>query len=562
MKFFPKTELEKAVYDILKKKIDKEDISLETPPDEKLGDVAFPCFVLAKKTKKPPLEVSKEISENLKTGGMIKEIKQAGPYVNFFGDWEQLGNHVLESIKKEGRNFGKGKGNLTYLLEVFQANPFKSFHIGHVKNAVFGEAINRILLFNGFKTATVNFSGDVGTHVAKWLWYYKNFYKGEIPKEDFSKWTGDIYAAACEKVEEKPGYKEEVAEINRLIDRQDPAILPVWKDIRKRCYDDYERIADELGVSVEQWYPESITVEEGKKVVRKLVNEGKLQVSDGAVIANLEKYNLGVLVFLKNDGTPLYAAKDAGLLQIKKRNHKVDKFLYVVASEHDLYFKQLFKVYELSGIAKPGDHIHVSYGLVTLKEGKMASRLGNVIVYEDLKNEMIKRAKQEIEQRNPNLKNKEEVSRMIAFGAMKFTMLNIDNVKPIKFDWDEALDLQGKTGPYIQYTHARMCSLLKKAGKKGEINASLLTHEKEVSLLRYLAKFPKTVSDAYSELKPLIIVNYVFELATKFNEFYQFVPVIKAEDKIMKSRLGLVGGVKQVLLNGMWILGIKGPEEM
>ncbi len=556
------SELENDVKNVLGKTVEKKDIMLETPPDEKMGDVAFPCFVLAKEMKKSPTEIAKELSEKIKPGGLIKEIKPIGPYLNFFGDWEQLGNNVLESIKKKEKNFGKGGGGLTYLLEVFQANPFKSFHIGHVKNAVFGEAINRILLFNGFKTITVNFSGDVGTHVAKWLWYYKKFYKGEIPKENFSKWSGELYATACEKVEEKEEYKEEVAEINRLVDKKDSSILPLWKKIRDLCYDDLKKIKDELDVSVEQWYPESETVEEGKKVVNKLVEKGILEVSDGAVIANLEKYNLGVLLFLKNDGSPLYAAKDSGLLHMKKRDHKVDKFLYVVASEHDLYFKQLFKIYELAGFSKPGDNIHISFGLVTLKEGKMASRLGNVIVYEDLKNEMVKRAKQEIEQRNPNLKNKDKVAKMIAFGAMKFTMLNIDNVKPIKFDWDEALDLQGKTGPYVQYTHARMYSLLKKAEIEGIIDASLLKHEKEISLLRQLSKFPQTVDNAYKELKPLIIVNYVYELAAKFNEFYQFVPVIKADEETRKARLGLVEGVEQVLENGMWILGIEAPEEM
>ncbi|MBN2101594.1 MAG: arginine--tRNA ligase [Candidatus Aenigmarchaeota archaeon] len=555
-------ELEKAVRNILKKEVDEKDIALETPPNEKMGDFAFPCFTLSKKMKKSPVNIAKELADKIRPSGMIDEVKPVGPYLNFFADWEKLGKNILESIKNDGNDYGKGEGGLTYLLEVFQANPFKSFHIGHVKNAVFGEAINRILLFNGFKTITVNFSGDVGTHVAKWLWYFKKFYKDEIPKEDFSKWAGEIYASACEKAEEKEEYKEEVAEINRLVDRKDSSIMDLWKNIRDLCYDDLKKIKDELGVSVEKWYPESETVAEGKKVVKELIEKGILEESDGAYIANLEKYNLGVLVFMRNDGTPLYAAKDAGLLHIKKKDHKVDKFLYVVASEHELYFKQLFKVYELAGFSKPDDNIHISYGLVTLKEGKMASRLGNVIVYEDLKNEMIKRAKEEIEKRNPDLENKDEIARIVAFGAMKFTMLNIDNVKPIKFDWDEALDMQGRTGPYIQYTHARICSLLRKAEAGGTIDASLLKDEKEISLLRHLSKFGQIVEDAGRELKPLIITNYVYELASKFNEFYQFVPVIKADEDVKKARIGLIEAVKQVLGNGMWILGIEGPEEM
>ncbi|NOX71486.1 MAG: arginine--tRNA ligase [Candidatus Micrarchaeota archaeon] len=557
-----RNEIEKEILGILKEHLETDDIVLEKPPSEKMGDVAFPCFALAKKMKKSPVEIARDLSEKIKPSGFVKSVSAQGPYLNFSADWGALGTEVLRKVFEQKGDFGKGKGSETVLIETFQANPFKSFHIGHIKNAVFGEAIRRITMFNGHKTITVNFSGDVGTHVAKWLWYYTKFYKGDVPKENFNKWAGDIYAAACEKADEDPSYKEEIEEMNRLIDRRDASIMRVWQEMRDLSYDDYRKIAKELGATVEKWYPESVCEEPGKKKALELLEMGVLKKSDGAVIADLENEGLGVLIFLKKDGTALYAAKDLGLLTLKKRDFEADRFFYIVGSEQELYFKQLFRVYEFAGLSKPGENVHVVHGLVTLKEGKMASRLGNVISYDELKSEMVKRAREEIEKRNPALKNKDEVSKIIAFGAIKFSMLNIDNVKPIKFDWDEALDLQGKTGPYIQYVHARICSILRKAEDEPLADASLLSHEKEVSLLRHLAAFPQAVSTAYRELKPLIITSYVYDLAAKFNEFYQFVPVLKADENVRRARLGLVSAVKQVLENGMWILGIDAPEEM
>ena len=553
--------LEKSVLSLIEKHVDKKDIAFESPPSEKMGDVAFPCFALAKKMKKSPAEIAKDLSEKIAPSGFVKSVAAQGPYLNFLGDWGKIGTDVIRSVLEKGKDFGRHEGALTYLMDVFQANPFKSFHIGHVKNAVFGETIRRILVFNGHKTITVNYSGDVGTHVAKWLWYFRKFYEGEIPEKDFSYWAGQIYAKACEKVEEKEEYKDEVEELNRLIDRRDPSIIPVWKNIRERCYADYRRIAQELGADVRYWYPESICEEPGKRMALKLLDMGVLEKSDGAVIANLEKEGLGILVFLKKDGTALYAAKDLGLLALKKQ-HKFDKLIYIIGSEQELYLKQLFTVFEKGRLSGRDDNIHVSYGLVTLKEGKMASRLGNVIVYDDLKRKMTELALSEIRKRNPELKNREKVAKMIAFGAIKFSMLNIDNSKPIKFDWDEALDLQGKTGPYIQYAHARICSILRKAEDEASIDASLLVDEKEISILRHLFRFPHAVKAAYRELKPLVMTSYIYELAAKFNEFYQEIPVLKADENIRRARLGLVNAVKQVLENGMWILGMDAPEEM
>ena len=543
---------------------------LEKPPENIDADLSFPCFELAKELKKNPVEIAKELASKIKSKH-LKETKALGPYVNFYIDWSVIGGFVLEEILKKKSKYGSvSAGNRSedrfrpshenIIMDVYQANPFKSFHIGHVRNAVLGESIRRLLEFTGRKTATVSYNGDVGTHVARWLWYYNNFHKGEVPKENFIKWAGQIYAESSKKSEENEKYKEEISEVNRKLDKRDPKLLEEWQKFRKMCYDSFEKIAKEMQVKVDHNMPESECEEPGKQLVKKLFQEGKLTESEGAIGIDLKKYGLGFFILLKSDGTALYSTKDFGLLQLKSKLGKFDKFLYVVGSEQDLYFQQLFKTYEILKL-NSAEHHHISHGLVTLKEGKMASRLGNVILYEDLRDEMIEMALQQIEEKNPQLKNKKEASRKIAFAAIKFPMLVIENHKFIKFDWDQALDINGRSGPYLQYTSVRANKILEKA-KLEKFDASLLKENAELDILKKLAEFPDVVLKSANSYSPYILANYLFELAQNFNTFYQSTPVLQAEPKLKKARLALVESVSVVLEKGLDLLGIEVPEEM
>ena len=552
-------------------KLDVKNTRLEKPPENIDADLSFPCFDLAKELKKNPVEIAKDISSKLKIKN-IKEVKPLGPYVNFYIDWEKIGSVVLSEILKNKEKYGSSSaGNRSadrfrpshenVIMDVYQANPFKSFHIGHIRNAIFGESVRRLLEFTGRKTTTVTYNGDVGVHVARWLWYYNNFYKGSVPKENFTKWAGQIYAESSKKMEEDKKYEEEMNEVNRKMDRRDPKLMEEWKRFRQMCYDDYEKIAKELQVKVDHNIPESECEEPGKKLVKELYSQSKLVNSEGAIGIDLKKYNLGFFILLKSDGTALYSTKDFGLRQLKNKLGKFDKFLYVVGSEQDLYFQQLFKVYEILGFSH-GEHKHLSYGLVTLKEGKMASRLDNVILYEDLRDEMVKMALEQIDAKNPDLKNKKEVAKQVAFAAIKFQMLSIENQKFIKFDWEQAIDINGRSGPYLQYTTVRANKILEKEKPPIKFDGSLLKEKSEIEILKHLAEFPETVKRSAENYSPHILTNYLFDLAQKFNTFYQSIQVLKAEQETKSARLALVKAVSIVLENGLDLLGIEIPKEM
>ena len=338
---------------------------IEKPPENIDADLSFPCFDLAKELKKSPVGIAKDFSTKLKPK-YVKEVKPLGPYVNFHVDWGKYGEKILQDVLKKKEKYGSESIKENIIMDVYQANPFKSFHIGHIRNAVFGECARRLLEFTGRKITTVSYNGDVGVHVARWLWYYNKFFKGEYPSENFTKWAGQIYAESSKKVEENKDYEQEVNEINRKLDQRDKTLILEWKKFRQLCYDDFEKIAKELQVKVDRNIPESECEELGKEVVKKLFKDGKLVESSGAIGIDLKAQELGFFILLKSDGTALYSTKDFGLLQLKGKIGKFDKFLYVVGSEQELYFKQLFKVYGILGLSNV-EHRHVSHGLVTLK---------------------------------------------------------------------------------------------------------------------------------------------------------------------------------------------------
>ncbi|MBU3957677.1 MAG: arginine--tRNA ligase, partial [Nanoarchaeota archaeon] len=304
--------------------------------------------------------------------------------------------------------------------------------------------------------------------------------------------------------------------------------------------------------------------EPGKKLVMKFLDRGGLEKSDGAIVIDLEKYGLGVFILLKSDGTALYSTKDFGLFELKRKKFKFDKSLYVVASEQDFYFRQLFKAFEVLEMPGWEKCFHVSYGIVKLQEGKMSSRLGTVVLYEDLRDEAIKRVLQIIEEKNPELRDKEAVAKKIALGALKFAMLSVENARDIVFDWERALDFEGRSGPYLQYAYARACGILREAKKfPKEYDASLLADSAEIALMKKIAQFPNAAAGAAKDYSPHIIANYLVELAQSFNTFYNKLPVLKAETaELRDARLKLVESARIVLKSGLQLLGIEALERM
>lgn len=544
-------------------KLKKEElVNLVTvPPDSKLGDFAFPCFKLGKN----PKEEAEKLKKKIKPPKFISKLEVVGPYLNFFLNQSVLTEETLTKIQKEKKEFGKSKTKKeTIMVEFFHANTHKGVHIGHIRNISLGAAITNLLENIGKKVIRVNYQGDIGPHVAKCLWGYLHT-KSKEPEKHKGIWLGKLYSEASKKIKKNPKLKEEIDELNTQIYQHDKKIEPLWKKTKKWCLDDFSDLYKDFGVKFDRLYFESEASPVGIKVFQKLLKKKIAKKSEGAIIVDLKKFGLDVYVGITSQGNPTYQVKDLGLAELKQKDFKFDKSVHVVGAEQKLYFKQVFKTFELMKSPLAGKSTHISYGLVMLPEGKMSSREGTMVLYHDLFNKLIELSKKEIKKRHKKLSKEETEKRakIISFGALKFSMISKDNNRDVVFDWDQALSFEGETGPYVQYAHARACSVLKKAKKPtGNVNSGFLKETQEKTIVNLLSKFPETIKDAAENYRPHTICRYLIELAQSFNEFYHQCPVISEDKELMKARLSLVEAVKVVLAEGLGLLGIKSPEEM
>ena len=452
------------------------------------------------------------------------------------------------------------------MVEFFHANTHKAVHIGHIRNICLGEALSRIFEFNGFDVIRVNYQGDIGPHVAKCLWGVLNF-KEKHPEKKKSLWLGEIYMRANEKIEKNPGLEQDVKAILKKIYDGDKELVKLWKETRKWCLDEFEELYTEFDVKFDRLFFESDMEFPAREIAKELVKKGIAEESDGAIIVNLEKYGLGIFVLLTKEGTALYSSKDIVLAKLKFSEYSPDKSIHVVGNEQRLHFKQLFKTLELIGMKEIAEKSHhLAYGLVMLPTGKMSSRLGNMVHYENLKQQLAELAGKEVEKRhsewNPN--KKEKTAKSIAFAALKFGMLNRENNRDLIFDWEQALRFEGETGPYVQYAYARICSILRKHGKGAEKgNPGLLEKKEEEKIVCLLSQFPGIAAEAAENYKPLNVAKFLIELSQALNEFYHSCPVLQEEDKgLRNARIALIIAARQVLGNGLNLLSMDALEEM
>ncbi|MBI5347149.1 MAG: arginine--tRNA ligase, partial [Candidatus Aenigmarchaeota archaeon] len=463
--------------------------SVVTPPKEISADLALPCFPLGKN----PAETAKKLSEKkIPKGSLIKEVRQAGPYLNFYIDESRFSKLVLKEVMAKKERYGKGgKKKAKVMVEFSQANTHKAFHVGHIRGTTLGESLARILEYWGNDVIRANYQGDTGMHVSKWIWCYQKYHSEEKPKKDES-WIASIYVDAVKKLAENPELQKEVDEINIKLDsRKDKKLLDLWKKTRKLSLDAFEKIYDQLGTHFDEYYFESQVEKEGKRIALGLVKTGVAEKSEGAIIINLENYGLGVWVLLRKDGTVLYSAKDIALAQKKFKDcPTLDKSLYIVANEQDLHLKQLIKTLELMKSPYTAKLEHISYGLVKLPHGKISSRTGDNILYSGFMEEMQEYARKEILSRCSNLKTSELEKRAIAISisAIKYSMLKQSPQKDIIFDKEEALCFEGDTGPYLQYSYAWAKSILKKSKLKPKIHC---LGKEEFGIVKKLSMFPE-----------------------------------------------------------------------
>jgi len=537
----------------------KIDISqIEIPPDSKLGDFAFPCFSLSKEMKKNPKEIASDLAKKIKSDKIIDRVEANNAYLNFYLNKSELIKHVLTEKEKHEKKKEK------VMIEYSAPNTHKDFHIGHLRNVSIGSSLVNLMRDQGYEVVSANYINDTGAHVAKCLWGYLKFHKGKEPKHDKGKWLGQVYFEANKKLSENPDLKKEVDEILKKLELKDKEIIKLWNETRKWSLDSFNEIYKSLNVEFDAWFYDHELIEPAKKIVDNMKSKGIIEESDGALIADLEKYNLHKLIIRKSDGTTPYITKDFELAARKFDEYKIDTSIYVVGVEQSTHFKQLFKILELYGFKQAKKCYHVAYELVMLKEGKMGSREGNAVLYFDFYNEMKKKALIEVKKKREDLneKEKEDIAEKVTISAMKFGMLNQENNKAIQFDMNKSLDFEGETGPYVQYTYARISSILRKS-KSDFLKANLsLLKDEEYDLVKIIYKFPLLLDEVSQNFKVSLLAKYLLTLSQSFNNYYHSTKVIQENKELEKARLHLISRVKDVLSKGLGLLGIDVMEMM
>lgn len=530
-------------------------------------------------------EIAQEVAEYLGTPPGFSRVEAVKGYLNLYFSPAEYSRRVVDTVLEQGANFGRApRRGERVMVEFSNPNTHKAFHVGHLRSAILGDCICRILDFAGYDVVRANYPGDMGLHVIKWLWNYMKYHAGEKPQTDITRWMGDIYAEANRRLEENPELEAEVRELYARWDRRDPEVVALWQETRRWSLDGFNQIYDILGIRFDRYYFNSEEEQPGKKVVEELIARGIAvdERPNGPVVVKIDellgspKEQYRVMVVLRSDGTALYATEDLALA-IRKFSDYPDLALslYVVDVRQSLHFQQVFKTLELAGYPWARRCRHLAYEVVSLPGNVViASREGNVVLLEALIQEAIQRARAVVEEKNPELspEQKEKVARAVGLGALKYPMLARENTKVVTFDWETALDFNGQAAPYIQYAHVRASAILRKSQAEDppEAQPSLAQpvtpdyplEPSEIQLIDLISRLPGEVQRAAAEYKPLYLANLAYAIAKAFTDFYAQCPVLKAEPSVRAFRLRLVAAARQAMANTLYLLGIEAPQVM
>lgn len=537
-------------------------ILVGVPPDPKMGDYAFPCFKLGKN----PKEEAEKLKQKIKLPSFIASVQVIGPYLNFFVNTTAAAQEILSTIQKEKRKYGAATKKKNVVIEYCGPNTNKPLHLGHLRNMALGNALCHILAFYGNTVHPVNIVNDRGVHICKSMLAYQRWGKNQRPTKKGDHFVGDFYVLYAQHAKDNETLETEVQEMLQKWEKNEREVRILWKKMNAWVLQGFKETYARFGVSFEKEYFESQYYEKGKNVALEGLHKGVfIKDEKGSITAPLEQYHLPNKVVLRADGTSIYITQDMYLAALRYDDYKYDQLIYVVASEQNLHFQQLFRILELLKYPFAKKLYHLSYGLVNLPSGRMKSREGTVVDADDIMDEVATLALKEVEERYKDLSPNEKKYRaeFIALGALKFFLLRTDAVRDIIYNPEESLSFEGETGPYLQYTHARACSILRKApATKGKVDFTLLHHPQELTIIKLLGEFPGKVKETAEQYKIHSICRYLLDLAQAFNEFYHALPVISEEKEVMKARLLVVKSVRQVLANGLELLGIEAPNEM
>ncbi|CDB24843.1 arginine--tRNA ligase [Firmicutes bacterium CAG:552] len=527
--------------------------------DPKNGDCAFPCFKLSKSMRKSPMIIASELSSKGNLPLFVARTECVSGYLNFFFDRELVAKEVLLCCKERGETYeakrSKGK---TICIDYSSVNIAKPFHIGHLLTTVIGGSLYRIYKYLGYNVVGINHLGDWGTQFGKLIVAYLKWGKGEQTMDSLL----DLYVKFHREAETNDSLNDEARMWFKKIEDGDKQATELFAEFKRITLEEVDKVYKRLGITFDSYNGEAFYNDKMQPIIDALKQKNLLVESDGAMVVNLDEYGMPPCLILKSDGATLYATRDLAAAVYRKNTYDFYKNLYVVAYQQNLHFKQLFKVLELLGYDWAKDCVHVPFGMVSLEGvGAMSTREGKVVKLKDVLSEAVDKAKAIISQKNPELENKDETAEAIGVGAVVFGALINGRIKDVVFSVDKALNFDGETGPYLQYTHARCCSILSK-GEAGEVDYSTLTDDETFELVRLLSRFDQTVTTAAERYEPSIISRYLIDLAQAFNKFYIGHRVICDDEKLQSSRLAITKAVRDALRNGMSLILLKAPEKM
>ena len=537
---------------------------LEIPPKAEMGDFAFPCFKLAKVFRKAPPMIAADLKEKIGCPEFLSRVEVLGGYLNFFVDKSMFAKQIVENYLAADNYGGPAEKNgKTICIDYSSPNVAKNFHVGHLRTTIIGNSLNKIYSKLGYKVERINHLGDWGTQFGKLIVAYKNWGSKEAVEEQGIDELMRIYVKFHDEAEKDDSLNDEARAWFTKMEQGDEEALSIWKWFREISLKEFMRVYELLGIEFDSYAGESFYNDKMQPVIEELKQKGLIKVSDGAQIVELEDYNMPPCLITKKDGSTLYATRDITAALYRKNTYDFEKCIYVTGLEQKLHFAQWFKVINLMGYDWSENLMHVPYGLVSLKGGKLSTRKGHVIYAEDILQEAIQKTRSIIEEKNPDIPDKDEVAKMVGIGAVIFNDLYNHRIKDVIFDWEKLLNFDGETGPYVQYTYARAASVLRKIGDVPAIyDYGVLSDDASMALLKEIARYPQVVADAADKLEPFVVSRYAVALAQAFNKFYHDCQINVEDENVKYTRANIVIIVKAILKDALSLLGIDCPEQM
>ena len=542
---------------------------IEIPPESSKGDYAFPCFRLAKVLRKAPPLIAADIAEKIRGNALFEKVENVNAYVNMFIDKAYFAMNTLEDVVARGDLFGRQDigGGKTVIVEYSSPNIAKPFHIGHIRSTVIGNAIYKLYDAIGYKVVRINHLGDYGTQFGKMITAYRRWGNEEEVKKEPIKTLLSYYVRFHQEAENDPSLDQEARETFAKLEHGEEEEVRIWKWFREESLKEFTRVYDMLGITFDSYNGESFYSDKMPAVIQELRDKGLLQESQGAQIVDLSQWNMSPALITKSDGTSLYITRDIAAAIYRKKTYDFYKCIYVVASQQNLHFQQWFKVLDLMGYEWSKDCIHVNFGLVSLEDGTMSTRNGRVVFLEDVLNRAVEKTAEIVREKGVNTESIEETSKTVGIGAVIFQELSNSRIKDYVFNWDNVLNFDGETGPYVQYTHARAASVLKNAGFSGSFDVasmdlSYISGGSAYELIKEIYRFPEVIADAAEKYEPSVLTRHIVDIAQAFNKFYHDEHILTDDKEERKAKLALVVAAKTAIKNGLRLLGMEAPERM